>query len=66
MPYAHASCGPAIFPLPLFLQVSEHAIVQDFVKQKHNERGVFKVLQLMLRRGEIQYRMQRKMLFRVK
>ena len=47
-------------------QVSEHAIVQDFVKQKHNERAVMKVLHMMLRRGEIQHRMQRKMLFRVK
>merc|ERR550534_2228869 len=47
-------------------QVSEHAIIQDFVKQKHNERAVMKVLHMMLRRGEIQHRMQRKMLFRVK
>merc|ERR1719431_876357 len=47
-------------------QVSEHAIIQDFVKQKHNERAVMKVVHMMLRRGEIQHRMQRKMLFRVK
>merc|ERR1712142_1253950 len=46
--------------------VSQHAIIQDFVKQKHNERAVMKVLHMMLRRGEIQHRMQRKMLFRVK
>lgn len=46
-------------------QVSEHAIVQDFVKQKYPERAVHKVLYLMLRRGEIQHRMQRKMLYRV-
>ncbi|XP_005104462.1 DNA replication licensing factor mcm5-A [Aplysia californica] len=47
-------------------QVSEHAIIQDFTKQKYPERAVTKVLSLMLRRGEIQHRMQRKMLFRVK
>lgn len=46
-------------------QVSEHAIIQDFVKQKYPERAVHKVLYLMLRRGEIQHRMQRKMLYRV-
>ncbi|RUS84279.1 hypothetical protein EGW08_007972 [Elysia chlorotica] len=47
-------------------QVSEHAIVQDFMRQKYPERAIHKVLSLMLRRGEIQHRMQRKVLFRVK
>lgn len=47
-------------------QVSEHAIVQDFLKQKYPERSVYKVIHLMLRRGEIQHRMQRKMLYRIK
>lgn len=47
-------------------QVSEHAIIQDFLKQKYPERAILKVLQFMLRRGEIQHRMQRKMLFRMK
>ncbi|GFO48171.1 DNA replication licensing factor mcm5 [Plakobranchus ocellatus] len=47
-------------------QVSEHAIVQDFTRQKYPERAIHKVLSLMLRRGEIQHRMQRKVLFRVK
>jgi len=47
-------------------QVSEFAIVQDFLKQKYEERKVQKVLQLMMRRGEIQHRMQRKLLFRIK
>jgi len=46
-------------------QVSEHAIIQDFVKQKYPERAVHKVLYLMLRRGEVQHRMQRKMMYRV-
>ncbi|XP_074650291.1 DNA replication licensing factor mcm5-like [Tubulanus polymorphus] len=47
-------------------QVSEHAIVQDFLKQKYPERSIYKVLHFMIRRGEIQHRMQRKMLYRVK
>uniref|UniRef100_T1J5Z2 DNA replication licensing factor MCM5 n=1 Tax=Strigamia maritima TaxID=126957 RepID=T1J5Z2_STRMM len=47
-------------------QVSEHNIVQDFLKQKYPERAVFKVIYHMIRRGEIQHRMQRKMLFRIK
>ncbi|XP_010614222.1 DNA replication licensing factor MCM5 isoform X1 [Fukomys damarensis] len=47
-------------------QVSEHSIVQDFTKQKYPEHAIYKVLQLMLRRGEVQHRMQRKVLYRVK
>ncbi|KAF6017826.1 MCM5 [Bugula neritina] len=47
-------------------QVSEQAILHDFVQQKFSEQSVSKVLYLMLRRGEIQYRMQRKMLYRLR
>ncbi|OBS80260.1 hypothetical protein A6R68_21541 [Neotoma lepida] len=47
-------------------QVSEHSIVQDFTKQKYPEHAIRKVLQLMLRRGEVQHRMQRKVLYRLK
>lgn len=47
-------------------QVSEHAIVQDFLKQKYPERAIYKVLHFMLRRGELQHRMQRKVLYRLK
>ncbi|XP_014666063.1 PREDICTED: DNA replication licensing factor mcm5-A-like [Priapulus caudatus] len=47
-------------------QVSEHSILQDFLKQKYPEQVIYKVLQIMLRRGEIQHRMQRKMLYRMK
>merc|ERR1711976_1051351 len=43
-------------------QVSEHAIFQDFNRQKYPEGPVSKVLQFMIRRGELQHRMQRKML----
>lgn len=47
-------------------QVSEHAIVQDLIKQRYGEKAVYKVIQTMIRRGEIQHRAQRKLLFRVK
>lgn len=47
-------------------QVSEHSIIQDFSKQKYPEHAIQKVVHLMLRRGELQHRMQRKVLYRVK
>merc|ERR1712142_1325692 len=47
-------------------QVSEHAIVQDFARQKYPNHAVTKVLQFMIRRGELQHRIQRKMLYRIK
>lgn len=37
-----------------------------FLLQKYPEHAVYKVLHLMLRRGELQHRMQRKVLYRVK
>ncbi|GLG97977.1 DNA replication licensing factor REC [Gryllus bimaculatus] len=46
-------------------QVSEHNIVQDFLRQKYPERAIFKVIHTMIRRGELQHRMQRKMLYRL-
>lgn len=47
-------------------QVSEHAIIQDFLRQKYPERAIYKVLHFMIRRGEVQHRLQRKMLYRIK
>jgi DNA replication licensing factor MCM5 len=47
-------------------QVSEHAVLQEFQRQNYPEHAVFKVLHCMIRRGEIQHRLQRKMLYRVK
>ena len=47
-------------------QVSEDSIVKDFVKQKYPEPAVQKVIYYMIRRGELQHRMQRKMLYRLK
>ncbi|XP_063231306.1 DNA replication licensing factor Mcm5 [Bacillus rossius redtenbacheri] len=46
-------------------QVSEHTIVQDFLRQKYPERAIYKVIHTMIRTGELQHRMQRKMLFRL-
>jgi len=47
-------------------QVSEQRIVQDFVRQKHSERAVQTVIHIMLRRGELEHRFQRKVLYRVR
>lgn len=46
-------------------QVSEQNIVQDFTRQQYPERAVMKVIHTMIRRGELQHRMQRKMLYRL-
>ncbi|KHJ81795.1 hypothetical protein OESDEN_18517 [Oesophagostomum dentatum] len=47
--------------------VSELVIVQDFVTRQHyNETLVKKVIMNMVRRGDLQYKMQRKMLYRVR
>lgn len=51
---------------PIGSQVSEQRIIQDFLKQKYSERAITTVIHIMLRRGELQHRMQRKVLFRVR
>ncbi|XP_065833334.1 DNA replication licensing factor mcm5-like [Oscarella lobularis] len=51
---------------PIGSQVSEQRIIQDFLRQKYSEAAVTKVIQIMLRRGELQHRMQRKVLFRIR
>lgn len=47
-------------------QVSEKSIIGDLTNQNYPERSVAKVIQIMIRRGEVQHRMQRRMLYRVK
>jgi len=47
-------------------QVSEQRIVSDFVRQKYNEKAVSTVIHIMLRRGELEHRYQRKVLYRVR
>ena len=51
---------------PIGSQVSEQRIIQDFLRQKYSEHAIQTVLVVMLRRGELQHRMQRKVLFRVR
>ncbi|KAF7284925.1 hypothetical protein GWI33_017404 [Rhynchophorus ferrugineus] len=46
-------------------QVSQQNIVQDFVQQGYQERAIIKVVQAMIRRGQLQHRMQRRMLYRI-
>jgi DNA replication licensing factor MCM5 len=46
-------------------QVSEHTIMQDFLRQKYPERAIMKVIQALLNRGDLQHRLQRKMLYRI-
>lgn len=46
-------------------QVSEQNVIQDFLRQKYDERAILKVIHTMIRRGELQHRMQRKMLYRL-
>ncbi|XP_044727664.1 DNA replication licensing factor Mcm5 [Chrysoperla carnea] len=46
-------------------QVSEQNIIQDFLRQQYPERSIIKVIQTMIRRGQLQHRLQRKMLYRI-
>ncbi|CAG9565244.1 unnamed protein product [Danaus chrysippus] len=46
-------------------QVSEQTVIQDFLRQKYPERAILKVIHTMIRRGELQHRLQRKMLYRL-
>lgn len=51
---------------PIGSQVSEQRVIQDFIKQNYTERSIMTVIHIMLRRGELQHRLQRKVLFRVR
>ena len=51
---------------PIGSQVSEERIIQDFIKQNYSERAISIVLHIMLRRGELQHRLQRRVLYRVR
>ena len=51
---------------PVGSRVSESRIVQEFTKQNYTETSVKKVLAIMLRRGEVEHQMQRRVLYRVK
>ena len=51
---------------PIGAQLSQNSIVQDLEKQNFTEQHIQKVLYCMIRKGEIQHRIQRKMLYRIK
>lgn len=46
-------------------QVTQQTIIQDFIQQQYPERAVQKVIYTMIRRGQLQHRIQRKMLYRI-
>ena len=52
--------------LPVGVQTQENALVKDLMKQNFQDRAIYKVIYCMIRKGEIQFRMQRKMLYRLK
>lgn len=41
-------------------------LISLFSLKNYSERGIYKVLHAMVRRGDVQYRMQRKVLIRVR
>jgi len=51
---------------PVGSRVSESRIVSELTKQNYAEESIRKVLGIMLRRGEVEHQMQRRVLYRVK
>jgi len=51
---------------PIGARVTETRIVNDFKKQKYDEGLIRKVINVMLRRGELEHQLQRRILYRVK
>lgn len=47
-------------------QVSQQNIINDFMQQQYSERAIQKVIRTMIRRGQLQHRMQRRMLYRIR
>lgn len=52
--------------LPIGVQTQEGALVKDLMKQNYQDRIIYKVIYCMIRKGELQFRQQRKQLFRLK
>ncbi|CEF68162.1 DNA replication licensing factor MCM5 [Strongyloides ratti] len=46
--------------------VSENMVIQDFVRQNYEEDMVKRVILACIRRGDFQYRVQRRMIYRIK
>ena len=51
---------------PVGSRVSESRIVSELAKQNYGDESIRKVLSIMLRRGEVEHQMQRRVLYRVK
>jgi DNA replication licensing factor MCM5 len=51
---------------PVGSRVSEARIVSELAKQNYAEDSIKKVLSIMLRRGEVEHQMGRRVLYRVK
>ena len=52
--------------MPVGIQTLESSIVKDLMKQNYQDRAIYKVIYCMIRKGELQFRQQRKMLYRMK
>eukprot|EP01114_Cavostelium_apophysatum_P022780 TRINITY_DN8362_c0_g1_i1.p1 TRINITY_DN8362_c0_g1~~TRINITY_DN8362_c0_g1_i1.p1 ORF type:complete len:734 (+),score=182.09 TRINITY_DN8362_c0_g1_i1:65-2266(+) len=51
--------------LPIGSQISEKQVVEDFVKQGMSEFAIRKAIQIMVQREELEYRAQRKRIYRI-
>lgn len=51
---------------PVGSRVSESRIVAELAKQNYDEDSIRKVISIMLRRGEVEHEVQRRILFRVR
>ncbi|XP_014280815.1 DNA replication licensing factor mcm5 isoform X1 [Halyomorpha halys] len=47
-------------------RISEHLVISDFVKQRYPEHCIRKVIHTLVKKGEFTYKMQRKLLFRIR
>jgi DNA replication licensing factor MCM5 len=50
--------------LPIGSQISEKHVIDDFVKQGINEFAIRKAIQILVQRDELEYRNQRKRIYR--
>lgn len=50
---------------PVGTQIQENSILSDLKKQGFSDKAIYKVIHCAVRKGDFQYRVQRKMLFRL-
>jgi hypothetical protein len=51
---------------PVGTQVAERNIINDLQNQGFNEKAIYKVLHCFIRRGDVNYRANKKLLYRLK